>query len=157
MATIRQLRYLLSQLKQQRYYLEKHIERIPKMLAACLILRYRKRSSREFESPRKVKRSADVKSYAYLTFLEAGENRHRYVPHKKIGEIAQLTEAYKVYCRKMQRIRQLNKRVVEILNQIADLQTKEVHEYVSTPGKRTARNDTKRRTKQRSTRADKRR
>jgi len=144
MATIPQLRYFLSQLRQQRYYLEKHIEGIPKMLAACLILRYRKRSSREFDSSKNVKRRADVKSYAYLTFLEGGENRHRYVPQEKIGEIAQLTEAYKTYCRTMQQIRQLNKRVVEILNQIADLQTKEVQEYVSTKGKRIKRNSTKR-------------
>ena len=157
MATIGQLRYLLSQLRQKRHFLEKRIEQIPRMLPACLILRYRQRHSRSYESIKKLARGAVVKSYAYLTFVEAGQNRHRYVQQGKIGEVAQLTEAYKSYSRQMQQIRQLNKRIVELLDTIAALQTLEVKDYVFTKDTRAARPGGTERTKQVSKRKDKRR
>lgn len=151
MATIKQLQYLVSQLRQKRYYVEQRVAHIAAMLPACLILRYRQRHKRSYESIQDIRKGAITKSYAYLTFMDAGQNRHRYVPKERIGEVAQLTETYKAYSQQMQHIRQLNKRIVDVLEAIARLQTKEVDDYVFSKQTRIIRNSASKRTKPRGT------
>ncbi len=144
MATTIQLKRLVSKLSQRRYYLEKGIENIPKMLSACLILRYRKTGTRDFQSIEKRGKSPSGKSYAYLTYLEGGVTRHRYISKNEIDKIARLTEPYRIFCEKMAHIRALNRRIVELLDQIGEIQMEEVKNYVS---KRVKRNGKKKRTK----------
>jgi len=69
MATIPQLQQLLNQLRQKRYHVEQQVAHIAALLPACLILRYRQRHKRSYESQKKIKKGAVVKSYAYLTYL----------------------------------------------------------------------------------------
>jgi len=144
MATIIQLKHLVSKLSQRRYYLEKGIENIPKMLPACLILRYRATGTRDFQSIKRRSKSPFGKSYAYLTYLEGGVTRHKYIPKKEIDKIAKVTEPYRVFCEKMAHIRALNKRILEVLDRIGEIQKEEVKKYVS---KRTERSGKKKGTK----------
>ena len=147
MATIKQMQYIVSQLRQKRYYLEQKVANVASMLSACMILRYRQKHSRSYESIKKIKKGTEVKSYAYLTFIEAGKTRHLYIPKEKIGETAKLTEAYKTYSWQMKQIRQLNKRIVEELENIARKQTKEVKDYGFKKQSRIRRNGTAKPTK----------
>ena len=142
MATIIQLKRLVSKLSQRRYYLEKGIENIPKMLPACLILRYRETGTMGFQSIKKRGGSSSGKSYAYLTYLEGGVTRHRYIPKNEIDKIAKLTEPYRIFCEKMAHIRALNKRIVEMLDRIGEMQKEEVKNYVSKRVKRIGKKKT---------------
>ena len=118
MATINQLKRIVSKLGQRRYYLERGIENIPKMLPACMILRYRETGTRDFQSMEKRGKMSSGKSYAYLTYLEGGVTKHRYICKNEIDKMAKLTEPYRIYCEKMAQIRALNKRIVELLGRI---------------------------------------
>ncbi len=149
MTSVWKLRRLLSQLRQKRYNSEKQVEQISKMLPACLIMRYRQRSSKKYESIKKIEKGAAVRSYAYLTFLEAGVNRHRYITKEKIGEVARLTQSFLRYSQAMKQIRFLNKRIVELLDKIGKLQTEEIKKYVSKKAKNSKRVSQKARGRQR--------
>ncbi len=144
MATIIQLKRLVGKLSQRRYYLEKGIENIPKMLPACLILRYRARGTKDFQSVKEKSKLPGGKSYAYLTYFEGGLTRHRYISKNEIGEVAKLTEPYRVFCEKIALVRSLNRRIVELLDKIGENQKEEVKNYVS---KRTERIGKKKGTK----------
>jgi len=136
MPTIPRLRRLLSKLRQNRCYLEKHIEQVSKMLPACLILRYRRKGTRDFQSIEAGDELTERKSYAYLTYLEAGITRHRYIAKSEIGEVARLTEAYRMFCKRMQSVRGVNNRIVEVLAEIGKIQQEEVKSYVQKRVKR---------------------
>lgn len=69
MVRFQQTRYLLSKLSQQRGFLEKQNVQLPEMLPACLILRYRARGTRDFQSTREFGKLPQGKTYAYLTYL----------------------------------------------------------------------------------------
>lgn len=154
MVSVLKLRQLLSQIRQKRHNLEKHVEQIPKMLPACLIMRYRQRNSKKYESLKKIGRGTAVKSYAYLTFLEGGVNRHRYVAKEKIGEVARLTQSFLRYSQAMKQIRFFNKRIVELLDKIGKIQTEEIKKYVSKKTKNAKRVSQKARGKQTSKRTN---
>jgi hypothetical protein len=70
------------------------------------------------------------KSYAYLTYLEGGVTRHRYICKDEIDKTAKLTEPYRIYCEKMALVRSLNKRILELLAKIGKIQTEEVKNHV---------------------------
>ncbi len=144
MATIIQLKRKVSKLSQRRYYLEKGIENIPKMLPACLILRYRATGTRDFQSTEERSKLPFGKSYAYLTYLEDGVTRHKYISKNEIDKVAKLTEPYRIFCEKMAHIRAINKRILELLDKIGEIQKEEVKNYVA---KRTERIGKKKRTK----------
>ena len=136
MATIKQLKWLLSKLRQQRYYIEKNCERIREMLPVCLIFRWRKRGTKDFQSTRALS-SADVKRregkvYSYITYAEKGITRHRYVRKEDKDEIIHLSGEYDKFIKNMAKIRSLNQRIVSILDEIGTIQMKEVKEYVKT-------------------------
>ena len=136
MATINQLKHIVSKLSQRRYYLEKGIENIPKMLPACLILRYRETGTRDFQSIERRSKSPSGKSYAYLTYFEGGVTKHKYISKNEIDKIAKLTEPYRIFCEKMADIRVLNKRILELLDRIGEMQKEEVKNYVAKRVKR---------------------
>ncbi len=136
MANVTQLKRLLSKLRQRRYYLERKIEQTPKMLSACLILRYRVRGRRDFQSMKGIKEKPFGRSYAYLTYLEGGITKHRYVPKEEVGKIAKLTEPYRIYCENMAQVRSLNRRIVEVLERIGKMQKEEVKNCVQKRTKR---------------------
>ncbi|MEW6558436.1 MAG: hypothetical protein AB1349_13985 [Elusimicrobiota bacterium] len=131
MEKIKGLKYVISKLSQKRYYLEKQIEQTPRILPACLIMRYRARGRRDFQSVKERSKLPGGKSYAYLTYLEGGVTRHRYIPKNKIGEVARLTGSYKVFCEKMKAVRSLNRRIVEQLDKIGKAQKEDVKDYVT--------------------------
>jgi hypothetical protein len=133
-ATIKQLRWLLSRLRQQRYYLEKNCERVGQMLPVCLIFRFRAKGTRDFQStkvlsPPVVKR-IEGKSYCYITYVEKGVTKHRYVRKENLEETMLLSGRYDRFIKNMAKIRSLNQRIVSILNEIGTIQMKEVKEYV---------------------------
>ena len=144
MESISRLRHLLSKLRQKRYYLEKQIEQIPRMLPACLILRYRATGTRDFQTVKREGKLPEGKSYAYLTYLEKEVTRHRYIAKKDIERIAKLTEPYKIFCEKMAEVRSLNRRITELLDKIGEMQQEDVKDYVE---KRVKRIRVKKRTK----------
>lgn len=131
MESITHLKCVLSKLRQNRYYLEKQIEQTPRVLPACLILRYRATGTRDFQSIKEKSKLPGGRSYAYLTYLGGGITRHRYIPKNKIGEVAKLTEPYRVFSEKMKEVRSLNRRIVALLDKIGEIQTEEVKNYVS--------------------------
>jgi len=141
MPTIPHLRRLLSKLRQNRCYLEKHIEQVPKMLPACLILRYRRKGTMDFQSVKAGAELTEMKSYAYLTYLDAGITRHRYIAKSEIGEVAKLTEAYRMFCKRLQSIRAVNNRIVEVLVEIGKIQQEEVKGYVQRRVKRNRKSE----------------
>ncbi len=140
---INQMKHLFSKLRQWRFSLEKQVENIGNMLPACLILRYRARGTKDFQSLKKEVEPGG-KSYAYLTYLKDGITRHRYIRKDMIGDISKLTENYRVYCEKIARVRSLNRRIVELLDQMSGIKMEEVKNYVK---RRTKRIRGKKRTK----------
>ena len=136
MATINQIKHIVSKLSQRRYYLEKGIENIPKMLSACLILRYRETGTRDFQSIERRSKSPSGKSYAYLTCFYRGRNIYRYVPKNEIDKVEKLTSAYRIFCQSMQQVREFNRRLVELLDKIGEIQQEEIKDYVEKRVKR---------------------
>lgn len=135
MTTVDAIRNQLSRMRQRRYVLEKQIEHIGRMLTASMILRYRQKGSKKYESIKKIKKGAEVKTYAYLSYLEDGKAKHKYIVKEKIGEVSKMTESYLKYSRVMHGIRVLNKRMVEGLEELAGIKLIGVKDYEQTKGK----------------------
>jgi len=125
MRRIKRLRQQLSKLMQRRSYLEKRCEQVGKMLPACLILRRRIRGG-SFEAAGGVEKGV----FAYLTYLEGGITRHRYVRKVDLEKVLRLTRNYREFCRKMAEIRGLNRGILRLLEEIGEIQSEEVSRYV---------------------------
>jgi hypothetical protein len=138
------LMHEISKLRQQRQYVEKRCEMVGKMLPACLILRSRVQGTKDFQSMKTIGSHLSYKSYAYLTCFYQGRNIYRYIPKKDIGGVGQLTESYRIFCQSMQQVREYNRRIVELLDKIGEIQMKEIKDYVKPRTKRISR---KKRTK----------
>lgn len=131
MATIKQLKWRLSKLRQRRYAVEKKCEQISKMLPASLILRERTKEGR-FR-----KASGGGKGiFGYLTYLEEGTTRHRYVRKENLDEATILTGKYRDFCQRMAEVRSLNKEILRLLDKIGKMQSEEVSNYVKKRAKR---------------------
>jgi len=126
----------ISRMRQKRYYAERRCETIGKMLPACLIFRVRAKGTRDFQARETITANLDYKSYAYLTCYYRGKNWYKYVRKQEMPEIGKLTERYRIFCRGRAEIRSLNKRILEMLDRIGEIQKEEVKKYVS---KRTER------------------
>jgi hypothetical protein len=109
---------------------------IAKMLPACLILRSRAKGTRDFQTMEAIGSNIEYKSYAYLTCFYQGRNIYRYIPKKDIGKVGQLTESYRIFCQNMQQVREYNRRIVELLDKIGEIQMEEIRNYVKTRTKR---------------------
>ncbi len=123
------LKFLLSKLKQQRHYLEKSCERAGKMLPVSVILRWRKKGTRDFQSTKeggKEIEQEEGKVYSYMTYLEGGVTRHRYIRKEELDKVLPKAKGYQRFSRDMAKIRYLNRRVVGILEQIGEIQMEEV-------------------------------
>jgi hypothetical protein len=131
---------MLSKLNQQRYYLEKSCEKIGKMLPVCVIFRWRKRGTRDFQSTKaggKPVKQEEGKVYSYMTYLEGGVTRHHYIRKDELDNILPKAEEYRQFSKKLAQIRYLNKRIVEILDEIGKIQMEEVKKHVKEKKKRT--------------------
>ena len=119
--------------------LEKRCERIGEMLPTSMILRKRTKEGgfEKVEYPGKG-------VCAYLTYLEGGVTRHRYVRKDNLKEAMTVTENYRKFSGMMTEVRSLNREVVRVLEEIGKTQKQEVKKYVR---KRTGRNGGKKRTK----------
>ena len=139
MRNIEQKKEILSRLRQKRYFLEKRCERIGRMLPASMILRKRTKEGgfEKVEYPGKG-------VCAYLTYLEDGVTRHRYVRKSDLKEAMKLTGNYQKFGKMMAEIRSLNREVVRVLEEIGKTQRAEVKKYVK---KRVKGNGGKKRTK----------
>jgi hypothetical protein len=126
----------ISKLRQQRQYAERRSEMTGKMLSACLIFRARLKGKRDLQSIKTIGSNIEYKSYGYLTCFYRGRNLYRYIPKNEIDKVAKLTESYRIFCQNMQQVRQLNRRMVELLDKIGELQQEEVKNYVETRTKR---------------------
>jgi hypothetical protein len=127
----------ISKLRQQRQYVERRCEMVGKMLPACLILRSRAQGTKEFQSIKAIGPNIAYKSYGYLTSFYQGRNIYRYIPKKDIGKVGQLTESYRTFCQNMQQARELNRRIVGLLDKIGEIQMEEIKDYVKPRTKRT--------------------
>jgi len=139
MESIKQKKGILSRLRQKRHMLEKRCERIGEMLPASMILRKRTKEGgfEKVEYPGKG-------VCAYLTYLEGGVTRHRYVRKDNLKEAMAVTENYRKFSGMMAEVRSLNREVVRVLEEIGKMQKQEVKKYVK---KRAGRNGGKKRTK----------
>lgn len=139
MVSINRLRLMLSKLNQQRYYLEKSCEKIGKMLPVCVIFRWRKRGTRDFQSTKaesKPAKQEEGKVYSYMTYLKEGITRHRYIRKEDADKIIPKAGEYQRFCKNMAQIRHLNKRIVELLDKIGEIQMEEVKKHVKEKKKR---------------------
>ncbi|MCG2692926.1 hypothetical protein L6279_02335 [Candidatus Parcubacteria bacterium] len=126
----------ISKLRQKRHYAERRCETAGKMLPACLIFRVRTKGTRDFQARRTITANLDYKNYAYLTCYQNGKNWYRYVRKQDIREIGKLTESYRIFCQSIKEVRSLNKRIVELLDKIAGIQTEDVKNYVKSRAER---------------------
>ena len=117
MATIKQLRWRLSKLRQRRHYLEKRCEQTSKMLSASLIFRKR---TKEGTFQRAERSGIGVSSY--LTYLKDGTTRHRYVRKRRLSEVIKLTAHYREFSLRMAQVRALNREIVSLLESIGKIQ-----------------------------------
>ena len=140
MATIKQLKFRLSKLRQKRHTLEKRCEQVTKMLPASLILRERTKEGLF----RKATSGTGKGIFGYLTYLEGGTTRHKYVKKDDINQVKTLTENYRDFSRMMAEVRSLNREIVALLDKIGKQQSEEVSDYVK---KRVERIRKKKRTK----------
>ena len=145
MESKQRLMHEISRIRQQRQYAERRCEMTGKMLPACLIFRPIVKGTRVFQSMKTISSETEYKSYAYLTCYWQGRNIYKYIAKREIEGIAKLTEQYRIYCQNMQQVRELNKRIVELLDKIGEIQTEEMKKYVKTTG--TKRIGKKKRTK----------
>ena len=141
MRNIEQKKEILSRLRQKRYFLEKRCERIGRMLPASMILRKRTKEGgfEKVEYPGKG-------VCAYLTYLDGGVTRHRYVRKSDLKEVMTLTGNYRKFGKMMAEVRSLSREVVRVLEEIGKTQRAEVKKYVR---KRVKRNGAKKRAKRR--------
>ena len=139
MQSIKQLKEILTRLRQKRYFLEKRCERVGKMLPASMILRKRTEEG-GFESVEYPGKGI----CAYLTYLDSGVTRHRYVRKDNLKDALVLTGNYRKFSRMMAQVRSLNREVVRVLEEIGKTQKEEVIKYVK---KRSKRNGAKKRAK----------
>ncbi len=87
-----------------------------------------------------------MQGYGYLTCFYKGRNIYKYVPQNEIDKVRKLTEAYRLFCQNMKEVREVNRRIVELLDEIGEIQIslEETKRYVES---RTKRNGKQRRTK----------
>lgn len=130
MGTKEGLMRTVSQLRQRRYYAERRCEGIGKMLSACLVFRARTKGVREFRSLKAMKGYAEYKNYAYLTCYYKGRNWYKYIRKEEVEGIKKLTENYRMFSQRIAEVRSLNKRIVELLEEIGQIQAEEVRGYV---------------------------
>lgn len=124
----RRLMHEISKLRQQRQHAERRCEMTGKMLPACLIFRSRIKGKREIQPIKTIGSNIEYKNYAYLTCFYRGRNIYRYIPKDEIDNVAKLTESYRIFCQNMQQVRQLNRRIVELLDKTG--KTQEVKNHV---------------------------
>ncbi len=117
---------------------------IGKMLGACLIFRARLKGKRDIQSMKTISSNTEYKSYAYLTCFYRGKNIYKYISKHRIREVERLTESYRLFCQNMKQVRELNRRIVELLDKIGEIQTEEIKNYVKS---RTKSTGNKKRTK----------
>jgi len=134
MPTIKQLKGRLSKLRQRRYMLEKKCEQISKMLPASLIMRERTKDGVFRKAT-----SGGKGIYGYLTYLEGGTTRHKYVKKQDMATIKCLTDNYRNFCGMMSQIRSLNREIVKLLDKIGKMNSEEVTSYVKKGSKRTGK------------------
>ena len=125
MQSVKTMKGILSGLRQKRYSLEKRCEKIGKMLPASMILR-KKTKERGYEKVEYPGKGV----CAYLTYLDRGVTRHKYVRKDNLKETMVLTENYRKFCRMMAEVRSLNGEVVRVLDEIGKTRKEEVKKYV---------------------------
>ena len=123
------LRLMLSKLRQQRHYLEKSCERAGKMLPVSIILRWRKKGTRDFQSIKREGKEVEQeegKIYSYMIYLEGGVTRHRYIRKDELDKVLPKAKGYQRFSRDMAKIRYLNRKIVGMLESIGKIQMEEV-------------------------------
>ncbi|MBA3066795.1 hypothetical protein FP828_09935 [bacterium] len=139
MQSVKKMKEILSRLRQKRYSLEKRSERVGKMLPASMLLRKRTKEGR-FEKAEYPGKGV----CAYLTYLEGGVTRHRYVRKDNLKETMIVTENYRKFSKMMAEVRSLNGEVVRVLEELGEARKAEVKKYVK---KRVKGNGAKKRAK----------
>ena len=138
------LMYEISKLRQRRQNAERRCEMTGKILPACLIFRARVKGQRSLQSIKAMGSTVEYKSYGYLTCFYRGRNIYKYIPQNEMENVGKLTFAYRLFCQNIQQVRELNKRIVELLDQIGEIQMEEIKKYVKPRTKRVGK---KKRTK----------
>ena len=132
----KRLMHEISKLRQGRQYAERRCEMTGKLLPACLILRPRAKGRRDFQAIKAMSSDMEYRSYAYLTCFYRGRNIYRYIPRSEVDKVEKLTSAYRIFCQNMQQVREYNRRIVELLDKIGEIQTEEIKDYVKPRAKR---------------------
>lgn len=131
---INRLWHRISRLRQERGILEHKCEQAGKMLKGSYIRRYLPKGKKAFKSVQekdiKGALPGEGKLYGYITYLKEGVTRHKYVRRRNEGEAMQLCQGYQDWSKRMARIREVNRIIVELLDKIGKIKTKGVEKYV---------------------------
>ena len=104
-------------------------------------IRSRIKGKRKFQPLKTIDTNLEYKNYGYLTCFYKGRNIYKYIPKNEIEEIGKLTETYRLFCQNMQQVREINRRIVKLLDKIGEIQTEEIKNYVKTRTKRISKKD----------------
>ena len=140
------LRLMLSKLRQQRHYLEKSCERTGKLLPVSVILRWRKKGTKDFQSIKREGKEIEQeegKVYSYMTYLEGGITRHRYIRKDELDKVLPKAKGYQRFSRDMAKIRYLNRKIVGMLESIGKIQMEEVKRNGKEKKRRMGKNESK--------------
>lgn len=126
MEKIERLKNEIKRLTQRRYFLEKSCQNTGGMLPCSLIYR-RTISGDRYKWMLKTKRKG-YGPFAYLSWYDGRRICHKYVRKDELGKIEPLVDSYRRYCAKMKEIRLLNKQIVNLIDNIADLNLRKVED-----------------------------
>ncbi len=146
MDRIGRLRFRLSKMRQQRHYLEKSSERAGAMLPVSVIMRWRKRATRDFQSIKEEGRELkqeEGRIYSYMTYLEGGTTRHRYIRKSELDEVLPKAREHQKFSSNMAKIRYLNRKIVGMLESIGKIQMEEVKRNGKEKKRRMGKNESK--------------
>ena len=121
----------LLELKKERDSLEVDCKDIGEMLPVCMILRYKKKGITGFKRMKVSNKITNkVSTYGYMTFLENGKTKHVYIKKPNLKKVIELSARYKEFNSKMQRLREINKEVLELFNKISNARKLNVHQFI---------------------------
>jgi len=117
------LKSSIQKLRSIRFAIEKRCESIGKMIPASLIM-YATRHRRDTSYA-----SAQRKPYpryAHLVYYDGNKVQHKYVRKNNLDDTILLAGNYRKFLGWMKEIRSLNRRIVELLEKIKELQTQPI-------------------------------
>lgn len=119
---ISKLRQAVNQLSKERYFLEKKCMNIRFMIKGTLLLR----EKYCLKPGCKCTKGKPHPPLTYLSKSVGGKTNYRYIRKKDEYRVTKGVDNYHRYQKSLQRIRQINRQIEDLLNKIRDGQLKEI-------------------------------